>query len=82
MKASRAAIRQSKALARIEEKLDRVLTLLGEAPSPPTRGPEPDKAETDIEDLSRETVVEEPAIHEVSAPEEPVEAKPKGKPKG
>lgn len=77
MKASRAAIRQSKALVRIEEKLDRVLVLLGEAPPS-----EPDRAETMAEDIIQEMLADETVIEEAAAEEVPAEAKPKGKPKG
>jgi hypothetical protein len=77
MKASRATIRQTKTLARLEEKLDRVLVLLGE--TPPAH--EEDAATLDqiIEELSQETPVEEPAVEEAPVQEEPAEAKPKGK---
>lgn len=77
MKASRATIRQARAIARIEEKLDRVLILLGEVPPS-----EPDRAETMAEDIIQEMPAEETVIEEPAAEEVPAEAKPKGKPKG
>lgn len=49
MKASRATVRQTKALARVEAKLDRVLELLGDVPQP-----EPAEAEVVVEEIAGE----------------------------
>ena len=87
MKASRATVRQMRALARVEEKLDRVLVLLGGTPQP-----EPEEVEAVVEEPAieeapadepeaEEAQTEEPAVIEEAPVQEeaPAEEKPKGK---